>query len=63
MSKEKISNLVKRLPETFLRIHRSFVINTDRVKSISSEKIQVDDIQLSIGRSYKKVVKESLINL
>jgi len=63
MSKEKISNLVNRLPEIFLRIHRSFVINTDKIKNISSDEVTVDDIALTIGRSYRKVVKESLKNI
>ena len=60
MSKEKISNLASRLPDIFLRIHRSFIINTDRIKNISSDEIMVNDVSLTIGRSYKKAVKESL---
>jgi DNA-binding LytR/AlgR family response regulator len=63
MSKEKISNLTSRLPEIFLRIHRSFIINTDRLKNISSDEVTVDDITLTIGRSYRKAVKESLKNM
>jgi len=59
-SKEKISNLASRLPEIFLRIHRSFIINTDRLKNISSDEVTVDDITLTIGRSYRKTVKDSL---
>ena len=60
VSKEKISHLASRLPEIFLRIHRSFIINTERIKSISSDEVMVDDILLNIGRSYRKAVKESL---
>ncbi|MCK5677332.1 MAG: LytTR family transcriptional regulator [Flavobacteriaceae bacterium] len=60
MSKEKISNLASRLPDIFLRIHRSFIINTDRIKNISSGEVMVDDVTLTIGRSYRKAVKESL---
>lgn len=60
MSKEKISNLASRLPSIFLRIHRSFIINTDRIKNISFDEVMIDDVALTIGRSYRKVVKESL---
>ncbi len=60
MSKEKISNLANRLPEMFLRIHRSFIINTERIKNISSDEVIVNDVPLTIGRSYRKAVKESL---
>jgi len=62
VSKEKISNLALRLPDIFLRIHRSFIINTDRIKNISSDEVMVDDMLLTIGRSYRKAVKESLKN-
>ncbi|MRT92100.1 LytTR family DNA-binding domain-containing protein [Ancylomarina sp. 16SWW S1-10-2] len=59
-TKEKISNLEDRLPENFLRIHRSFIINKGRLKRFSYDHILVDDIQLNIGRTYRKQVKESL---
>jgi DNA-binding LytR/AlgR family response regulator len=62
VSKEKISNLAARLPEIFLRIHRSFIINTEKIKSISYDEVVVDDLTLTIGRSYRKAVKESLGN-
>jgi len=62
VSKEKISNLSIRLPDTFLRIHRSFIVNKERIKNISFEEIMVDDVILTIGRVYRKAVKESLKN-
>jgi DNA-binding LytR/AlgR family response regulator len=62
VSKEKISNLASRLPDVFLRIHRSFIINTDRIKNISFDEVMVDDVLLTIGRSYRKAVKEALNN-
>lgn len=61
-SKDKISRLAKILPDIFLRIHRSFIINTDRIKNISFDEVMVDDVHLTIGRSYRKAVKESLNN-
>lgn len=60
VSKEKISKLASRLPDIFLRIHRSYIINIDRINNISSDKVMVDDVTLTIGRSYRKSVKDSL---
>ena len=60
VSKEKISNLASRLPDVFLRIHRSFIVNTDRIKEVSFDELLVDDIRLNIGRSYRNEVKEIL---
>lgn len=62
VSKEKISKLSARLPEIFLRIHRSFIINTEKIKSISYDEVVVEGLPLTIGRSYRKAVKESLGN-
>jgi DNA-binding LytR/AlgR family response regulator len=62
LSKEKISRLAERLPDIFLRIHRSFIINTDRVKNISYNEVMVDDVLLTIGRSYRNEVKNILNN-
>ena len=62
VSKEKISNLSSRLPDIFLRIHRSFIVNKEKIKNISNDDVLVDDVLLTIGRSYRKEVKESLKN-
>jgi two-component system, LytTR family, response regulator LytT len=60
ISKEKISNLASRLPDAFIRIHRSFIINKEKIKSISYDEVMVEDVALNIGRSYRKGIKEKL---
>jgi two-component system, LytTR family, response regulator LytT len=60
VSKEKISRLAEVLPDVFLRIHRSFIVNTNRIKEVSFDELLVDGVTLNIGRSYRKVVKEAL---
>ena len=35
LTKEKISNIEKRLPPFFLRIHRSYIVNTNKVESFT----------------------------
>lgn len=60
VSKDKISRVDKILPDFFLRIHRSFIINTNRIKEVSFDELRVDDVRLNIGRSYRKIVKETL---
>ena len=60
VSKEKISLLASRLPAMFLRIHRSFIINKNRVKSYSYTEVMVDKVLLNIGRTYRKEVREAL---
>lgn len=60
LSKEKISAVAKSLPSSFIRIHRSFVVNSDKISSFTAEEVVIDDHELPISRSYKKEVLEKL---
>lgn len=60
VSKEKISHLASRLPDIFLRIHRSFIVNKEQIRSFSYNEVQVGDIYLNIGRSYRESVRDTL---
>lgn len=44
----------------FLRIHRSFIINIEKVISFTNTEIQVANKSLPIGRSFRVKVKEAL---
>lgn len=62
--KGKLEEVEKRLPDwTFLRIHKSFLINYDFVQQYSYEWVKMTngDI-LNISRAHRKVVKNQLIN-
>ncbi|MDN5214366.1 response regulator transcription factor [Fulvivirgaceae bacterium BMA12] len=61
ITKEQISQLEARLsPHQFMRIHRSFIIATDRIEAFSHEGIEVEGKTLPIGRSYKNSVMNRL---
>jgi len=60
ISKEKISSVEKELPDSFIRIHRSFIVNKNKIASFNSEGVTIDRQDLPISRSYKKVVLDSL---
>jgi len=59
-SKEKISHMERTLPEGFLRIHRSFIVNQARISSFSREHVMVGETELPISRSYKQEVVQKL---
>ena len=61
-TKEKISHMEKELPGSFLRIHRSFIVNTTKISSFSRESVLIGEKELPISRSYKKVVVAKLNN-
>ncbi|MCF6359605.1 MAG: DNA-binding protein [Cyclobacteriaceae bacterium] len=56
ITKEKISGLEQKLASPFIRIHRSFIINSDKVDSFSSETVAINGNELPISRTYKKEV-------
>ncbi len=58
VTKEKISAIEKLLPGRFIRIHRSFIVNRDYIKSYNREIVELNKTMLPIGRKYKKQVVE-----
>lgn len=60
MTKEKISTIEERLPNTFIRIHRSILINLDRIKSFNRDLVQIDALELPISRKYKETALKKL---
>lgn len=63
ITKEKISKLEEKLPDYFLRIHRSYIININKIHAYNKEEIQINDASLPISRSYKKHVIHTLSQL
>jgi signal transduction histidine kinase len=63
VSKEKISHLAERLPTVFVRVHRSFIVNKEKIKGFSSEEVLFAEVSIPIGRSFKKAVKDTLHDL
>lgn len=55
-SKAKISTVTDKLPANFIRIHRSFVVNTAKITRFNTTEVEVSGVELNIGRTYKKEV-------
>ena len=45
------------LPASFIRIHRSYVINADHLQSYESHQVKIRDTLLPIGKTYRKSVQ------
>lgn len=57
VTRETISNIEAKLPiESFIRIHRSYIIAINKISSFTSECIEINKSALPISRSYKKNV-------
>ncbi len=49
-----------KLPNYFMRVHRSFIVNINFIRAIQKTKIVIDDIRIPIGETYKSDVLERL---
>lgn len=53
-----ISAIEQRLPESFLRIHRSFIVAKDKITAYTQHDLEIGKYQIPIGRNYKAVVSK-----
>ena len=50
-----MKSLEERLPQNFMRIHRSYIVNLDKIEEVNKNRVIMDrDTYLPIGDSYKK---------
>lgn len=58
---ESLKNLETTLPANrFLRVHKSFIVNRDRVKSLAGNELEIEGRQIPIGKSFKEEVLSRL---
>ncbi len=57
ISKMTLKECVDKTPsKSFIKIHRSFIINKDKVKAYNKEKVKVGEKWLKVSRSYKDAI-------
>ncbi len=58
ITKDKISSFVKKLPSNFLRVHRSYIINTEKITALTAKDVVLlNGMEIPIGASYKENMK------
>ena len=60
ISKATITKYENLLPDTFLRVHRSFIVNTKKITAFTQHDIEINKKEIPIGSSYKKKVSDAL---
>jgi len=60
---KSLTSLTEELPtERFMRIHKSYTIALNKVKSIEGNRIQIQSYTIPIGRNYSKEVKSKILD-
>ncbi len=56
-----MKDVASKLPsDEFVRVHRSFIVRVDKIKSIEDNYIIIDNKQINIGKAYKDGLNKSL---
>jgi len=58
---ERLSSMEKELPGSdFIRIHRSYIINLNKVEVFTASYVEIGDMNFTIGRNYKEYALKRL---
>lgn len=60
ITKDKISDFKQKLPKNFLRTHRSYIVNLNKITAYTAHDVEIGTLEIPIGVSYKKEVHKVL---
>lgn len=63
ITRKKITKLSKKLPTKFIRIHRSFLVNSEKINSFTTTEVKTSKTALPISRTYKTEALNTLKKL
>ena len=58
--KGSLTAFEKKLNKKFVRIHRSYIVNIEKITAFTMNDVEIDEIEIPIGNSYKKTVIEKI---
>ncbi len=60
MANQSLSKLISTLPDYFLRVHRSFIVNGQKVSGLKDRELLIKDFKIPVSDSYYEAVKSKL---
>ncbi|QLE02313.1 response regulator transcription factor [Galbibacter sp. BG1] len=62
ISHKSLSSITEELPsENFIRVHKSYTIAVDKVKSLEGNLLEIENKRIPIGRNYARHTKDSIL--
>jgi DNA-binding LytR/AlgR family response regulator len=55
-----LKKLDEMLPENFVRIHKSFIVQTDKIEQIEGNSLKIGDHRIPVGFSYREIISRLL---
>ncbi|GGI56962.1 LytR/AlgR family response regulator transcription factor [Winogradskyella haliclonae] len=63
ISRETVSNALENLPNSFVQVHKSFIISMHKITLVDSSAIFIDSIKIPVSRTYKDELSNKLDNI
>lgn len=63
LSLNKLSELEEKLPSNFLRVHRSYIVNTDFIDGLEGRSILIREHQIPVSESYYNKLQQHINQL
>ena len=60
VTKTSISSFLEKLDDRFIRIHRSYIINTNKITAYTKNDIEIDQMEIPIGDNFRKEIETFL---
>ena len=60
LTKQSITTFYDLLDTRFVRVHRSFIVNSDYITAFTHDDVEIGEVEIPIGQSYKKDVADFL---
>lgn len=60
---KSLKDLIENLPSQFMRVHNSYIVNLTIIDSLEDNQITVNNVKISVGKSYKECLKKSIEKL
>ncbi|REC48271.1 LytR/AlgR family response regulator transcription factor [Chryseobacterium pennipullorum] len=57
---DTLKSMENQLSERFARVHKSFIVNLDKIKSIGAKKVILPEFEIPIGESYRSGLLDRL---
>jgi len=59
--KMPLSQFEKELDHRFLRLHRSFIVNSSKITAFTKQDVEIGQVEIPIGQYYKEAVLDRLL--
>ena len=60
MANQSLSKLIAKLPDSFLQVHRSYIVNGEKVTGLKGRELLLGEIKIPVSDTYFEKVKKEL---